>query len=227
MHIYIDTETTGLKDDAQVVEIGAVARDGDQIVGAFGMRCCPEPGTVDFDDMGTKRALEVNHLTREMVENAPEIARVRRAFAAWLNTYAGGKLGESVFLSAFNNPFDSAILAREPWHIPEKFWGHDVMIRAMNVMGPHGACAPAARRFQVQGQMWSWPRLPNACIFFMKSNRAAHTAVGDVWVTAEIDIVIDSGSVTCPICKGMVTHNGFNCQKCNQTGKLSWDVASL
>ena len=89
-YICLDTETTGLSDTKQLCEIAAVIVDARKLEikdqGIFHSLCkiipdekCEEYGI----DVTSDKALEVNGLTREDLENAPDLKTVWKDFENW------------------------------------------------------------------------------------------------------------------------------------------------
>lgn len=117
--IYLDLETSGFSHSDSVLEIAAVATEGDSILDSFSMVCNPGEGVLmrpTLDD-----ALAVNGITREELRDAPGIDQVASWFREWLQVF-----GESR-LHAYNNDFDSRFLGAHPWKINRLSWGACVM----------------------------------------------------------------------------------------------------
>ena len=93
--VAFDTETTGLKaDKAKLLEIGAVSFNKDGVIGTFEQLinpCCPIP----------PEAERVNHISQEMVQDAPLEEQVLPDFLSFI--------GNSVLI-AHNAGFDLAFI---------------------------------------------------------------------------------------------------------------------
>lgn len=110
--IVVDVETTGLSSQrgGRVIEVGAVALQGDVIVAEFGT-------LIDTGAAISYGAYRVHGISEEMLAGQPEPAEVWRAFR---------ELVGSAPLVAHNAPFDSAFVRCElsrlglglpnPWH---------------------------------------------------------------------------------------------------------------
>lgn len=117
--IYLDVETSGFSHQDAVLEVGAVATEGDAILDSFSMVCNPGEGVLmrpTLDD-----ALRVNGLTREELAAAPPIEQVASFFREWLAVFGASRL------HAYNNQFDSRFLTPAPWRINSLSWGACVM----------------------------------------------------------------------------------------------------
>ena len=136
---FLDVETTGLDSRrCHIVEVGAVAVDGDLELGEFSEVC--NPGEAALERIGTGRALEINGLTREEIGAARPIMEVARAFRAWM-------MGMNVaVLHSYNVGFDKGFLSREPWDVNPLSWGECVM-RAVSSRRKPVRLEVAARRF--------------------------------------------------------------------------------
>ena len=130
VHVFIDTETTGLghvalprREDA-IVEVGIAYRINGRIV-RWGSIC--NPGEMYFRDGRAEEALIVSKISLEDITDAPPSVIVSER----LNTILKG-IGE-IELHAYNIPFDRGFLDLDPWNISRDFrWGDDVMDLAFN-----------------------------------------------------------------------------------------------
>ncbi len=130
VHVFIDTETTGLghvanprREDA-IVEVGIAYRINGRIE-RWGSIC--NPGEMYFRNGRAEEALNVNQISLNDITNAPHSEIVSER----LNTILKG-IGE-IELHAYNIPFDRVFLDMEPWHLSDCFqWGDDVMDLAFN-----------------------------------------------------------------------------------------------
>ena len=65
--LILDTETTGIEKDDQVIEFGFMVFDGENIVGSYNNRCKPTK-EITFGAMAT------HHITPEMLEDEPPLS---------------------------------------------------------------------------------------------------------------------------------------------------------
>ncbi len=123
VHVFIDTETTGLghratppREDA-IVEVGIAYRINGNIK-SWGAIC--NPGKKYYADGRAKEAFAINNMKEDEILNAKDSTTI----AGELNL----KLNEPgpILLHAYNIPFDKPFLLREPWNL-EADWGIDVM----------------------------------------------------------------------------------------------------
>lgn len=98
-----DTETTGLGDNARVIEFGAVLVEDAKVVTSWQVMLHPEG--VDWNDPDVAKALEVNHITMDMLQGRrqfhEEFATIRHA------------LQQSEVRVGHNLAFDARMLRQE------------------------------------------------------------------------------------------------------------------
>lgn len=141
--IYADTETSGLapSQGAVILEIGAVAADGDVVHDVFTEICFPGEEALSMPGIG--RALEINRLSLKDVREARHSRDVAADFRTWLNKWG------STEIHAFNNAFDSRFLVEPPWEISRMAWGECVML-AVSGRGKWMKLREAAARFGLE-----------------------------------------------------------------------------
>lgn len=138
--IYLDFETSGFSHQDSVLQVGAVATEGDSVLDSFNMTCNPGEGVLMRP--GLDDALAVNGLTREELRAAPPILEVSSFFREWLAVFGKSSL------HAYNNAFEQRFGCVPPWRLNKLSFGHCVMQR---VASGHKACklSVAAARFNL------------------------------------------------------------------------------
>jgi len=123
VHVFIDTETTGLghrsnppREDA-IVEVGIAYRINGHIK-SWGAIC--NPGKKYYADGRAKEAFAVNNIKEDEILNAEDSTAIANELKIKL-TEAG-----PILLHAYNIPFDKPFLEKEPWSL-EANWGIDIM----------------------------------------------------------------------------------------------------
>ncbi len=101
--VALDTETTGLGEDARIVEIAVVRFVNLSPIETWDTLL--NPVGIDWHSPGVRRALEINHLEREELESAPSFAEV-------LPTIIAKLVSTSVWV-AHNTEFDLRMLRQE------------------------------------------------------------------------------------------------------------------
>jgi DNA polymerase-3 subunit epsilon len=161
--LVLDTETTGLDPSwARVIELAAVLLDTDGTeVAKFEALIKP-----DILDNRAAGALAVNHITPEMLADAPPTAEVIERFEAWCGFYSGP------YATSFNVGFDRRFVEAMP--VTSLRWAGCIMLRSMDAMGPAGALRPG------RGRSWLWPKLSHAAEFYgVTVEGDAHRALTD------------------------------------------------
>jgi DNA polymerase III alpha subunit (gram-positive type) len=123
VHVFIDTETTGLghrsnppREDA-IVEVGIAYRINGNIK-SWGAIC--NPGEKYYAYGRAKEAFAVNNIKEDEILNAEDSATIANELKLRLNE------AWPIQLHAYNIPFDKPFLIKEPWNL-EADWGIDVM----------------------------------------------------------------------------------------------------
>ena len=169
LHIFLDTETTGLghvakyeiREDA-VIEIGLAFRlDGD----IYSRSWLCNPGEKYFQNGRADEALSVSKIPMDAIMNAPsatEVAVHVKGFLANLH-YPLTNRPIPLFHS-YNIAFDRPFLEKSPWNFEYK-WGENPMLLAADIINPESG---------------RWPRLEDAMHFFnIKREGNAHSALSD------------------------------------------------
>ena len=167
--IVIDTETTGLLNDAQATpwEIAAVLLDEQgQEVSTLGLIGRPDPWREDM-----RRIVALGGIDPDAVLAMAPIAERRQELQGWLDAgLAGGAR-----ITSFNVEFDATMLDRGRLVVAPKHWGPCIMSRAKKVMGPAGALP----WYRWLGD-WKMPRLSEAASFYgVPQQHPAHRALAD------------------------------------------------
>ena len=169
LHIFLDTETTGLghvakyeiREDA-VIEIGLAFRlDGD----IYSRSWLCNPGEKYFQNGRADEALSVSKIPMDAIMNAPsatEVAVHVKGFLANLH-YPLTNRPIPLFHS-YNIAFDRPFLEKSPWNFEYK-WGENPMLLAADIINPESG---------------RWPRLEDAMHFFNINREGnAHSALSD------------------------------------------------
>ena len=127
LHIFIDTETTGLghvatpqRDDA-IIEIGIAYRDRHNFIRKKSYIC--NPGPEYFKNGHSDEALSVSKIdVGDILAAKPDydVAIDARNLFNTLRQY------QKLVFHAYNMPFDSVFLQKDPWNF-DLTWGSDVM----------------------------------------------------------------------------------------------------
>jgi DNA polymerase-3 subunit epsilon len=167
--VAFDTETTGVGETAQIVEIAVVLFDCGNIVDLYEQRC--NPVGVDWDDPRVIEALGVNHLRREDLEACPPFSDVFEDIC--------GKLNAAPVWVAHNADFDLRMLRQERMRLADPYAARlrvplpvavlDTLLLDFALV--HGFLK---RRLDVVGPRWK------------VDNTAPHRARGDAMVCGEV-----------------------------------------
>ena len=135
LHIFIDTETTGLghvanppRDDA-IIEIGIAYRNINNSIIRKSWLC--NPGEKYLEDRYADEALSVSHISKEDIFASKSPQKVVENV---VNLFASLGNGRAVVFHAYNIPFDSVFLKKEPWNLNLN-WGIDVMDLSRDYFG--------------------------------------------------------------------------------------------
>jgi len=162
--IVLDTETTGIphRDHwTECVEWAAVLldRDGTEL-DHFSALIRPA-----YTGPEIQAALDVNHLTLDILMSQMPLAEVLPSISGWLRKHG------DPYCTAFNVGFDSKICTLMGLNVR---WASCTMLRAMGPMGAAGALQPGR-----YGKP-KWPRLAEACAHFeIPQQEPAHRALAD------------------------------------------------
>ena len=177
--LVLDTETTGFadRDWSRVVEVGAV------LVGCDGaeVACFESFVLPDILDERADGALAVNHITREMLADAPDAETVSARLESWIINLGDPLTSEpfTPYASAFNIAFDRPMLARMGWRWNR--WARCIMERASDIMGEEGLLG------ERRNGRYRWPKLSAAAEFFgVTVDGEAHRALTDARTAARI-----------------------------------------
>ena len=169
LHIFLDTETTGLghadwheeREDA-IVEIGIAIRiDGE----LYSRSWLCNPGEKYFENGRADYALSVSHIPINAIMNAArdtEVALKVKGFLADLHHPLTNR--PIPLFHSYNIAFDRPFLEKSPWNFEYK-WGEDPMLLAADIINPESG---------------RWPRLEDAMHFFNINREGnAHSALSD------------------------------------------------
>lgn len=169
LHIFLDTETTGLghvakyeiREDA-VVEIGLAFRLDGEI---YSRSWLCNPGERYFENGRADEALSVSHIPMDAILNAPSATEVAVHVKGFLANLHYPLTNRPIpILHSYNIGFDRPFLEKSPWNFEYK-WGEDPMLLAADIINPESG---------------RWPRLEDAMHFFNINREGnAHSALSD------------------------------------------------
>lgn len=182
MIIILDTETTGIypRDEwAEVVELAAVMLDSG-LTEVSHFTSLVKPKVLDERCDG---ALAVNHITREMLADAPGARDVAVAFAAWAKPWRDRVKA----VQSYNIDFDRPMVERMGLRgVP---WGECVMKGAMEPMAEAGLLKKKTYPKEHEGitGVYLFPKLSMCCEHFeVKVDGDAHRALTDARAAAKV-----------------------------------------
>ena len=129
LHIFFDTETTGLGDLATppredaIVEVGMAYRFDGKII-TYGNVC--KPYDYFFADGRADEALKVSGITMEEISKAKSEYDIAEEVRTILNKLILVER-QDIVLHSYNIPFDQSFLEDCPWSLGFYDWGEDVM----------------------------------------------------------------------------------------------------
>ena len=171
--VIVDVETTGFGETSEVIEIGAVCLD------EYG-RIRTEFGAIIQNknalDDNAHRAMAINNITEEQLNNAASMEKVRSKFVDWWNALPKT---QGITAVAFNQRFDSRRLNEIGINLP---WGKCLMEMTKQVMINRGQ-TPVTSSGRRKGQV----SLKEACEFLgLEYPENAHRALEDCRITAQV-----------------------------------------
>lgn len=178
--IVLDTETTGLGRNAELIEIGAVCLD------EYGREATYFSSLIQPVNMGPSinRALEITKINREMLRKAPTWEHIYPHFIRWVNDIPTHSAHPKAL--AFNAPFDKRILEGQGVFLN---WGQCVKQYSYRRMKQQNA-APRNKNGHLKQ-----PKLSEACAYFgVPLPKNAHRALDDTRATAKLVCVLHKTS---------------------------------
>lgn len=174
MRIYIDTETTGLDERwDKVIEVAAIQFWDDGTLGRSFHSLC-HPGLEVLDSPRTDRALEINGITREMLQPAPPLDEVARGLQQYIDSLEAHI--EAVTYHSYNIAFDSKFLACAPWSLGKGIWGDCVMLKFAKRYDPYRG---------------KWQKLSKAAEFYnLEWPGDAHRARADALMAGRVHLAM-------------------------------------
>jgi len=172
--VVLDTETSGVYNHSQLLEIAAVCVDEwGRIRSRFSSLVKPKRAL-----SAKNEALAVNNIRIEDLEKAPEWDTVQMYFDSWLRRIP--TKSAEVISTAFNAPFDKRILDLHGFSLN---WG--ICVRKMS-----NICMKAKEQQPLNSKgVRRAPSLAEACQFFnIPYPSDAHRALVDAEVTAKVAI---------------------------------------
>jgi DNA polymerase-3 subunit epsilon len=161
--IILDTETTGLKPGIdELLQVSIINEHGDLLFNRYirPTRCTEWPD-----------AMEINHITPEMVKDCPTIHEIRDTIQTLIN--------EADKIIGYNTYFDLAFLAESGIDVPDSDSGKiiDVMIDFAEVYGDY--------REDLGG--YKWQKLTTAAAYYgFEWPINAHNSLGDCLATLHV-----------------------------------------
>ena len=159
--VVLDTETTGLGQRDQVVQVAVIDHTGAPLLERLIKPSVPI----------SAEASRVHGITPDMVRDAPSFPEI---YPELISVLAGRAI------IAYNASFDRQMLNQTCWNyelkeFPKRPW-HCAMLRFAEY---YGQWNPARRSFR-------WQRLSDACAFLEIPSIGAHTALGDAQMTLRL-----------------------------------------
>ena len=194
--IIIDTETTGLKPGIdELLQVTIINEHGDVLLNRYirPTRCTEWP-----------EAMEINHITPEMVKDCPTISEIRDKIQTLIS--------EADKIIGYNTYFDLAFLSESGIDVPDSDSGKiiDVMIDFAEVYGDY--------REDLGG--YKWQKLTTAAAYYgFEWPINAHNSLGDCLATLHVyNSMQQQRSIRrCPFCGDNKVHvygNGIRCNVC-------------
>ena len=171
--VIVDVETTGFGPTSEVIEIGAVCIDEyGRVRSEFGALIQNEN---ELDGYAHK-AMAINNITEEQLNNAASKPDIRNKFVDWWNALPKE---QGITAVAFNQRFDSRRLNEFGIYLP---WGKCLMEMTKKVMIQQGQ-TPVTE----DGRRKSQVSLQEACQFLgLEYPENAHRALEDCRITAQV-----------------------------------------
>ena len=171
--VIVDVETTGFGPTSEVIEIGAVCLDEyGRIRSEFGALIQNENEL----DAYAHKAMAINNITEEQLNNAASKLDIRTKFVDWWNALPKE---QGITAVAFNQRFDSRRLNEFGIYLP---WGKCLMDMTKKVMVKQGQ-TPVTET----GRRKSQVSLQEACQFLgLEYPENAHRALEDCRITAQV-----------------------------------------
>ncbi len=159
--VVLDTETTGLGQRDQVVQVAVIDHTGAPLLERLIKPSVPI----------SAEASRVHGITPDMVRDAPSFPEI---YPELISVLAGRAI------IAYNASFDRQMLNQTCWNyelkeFPKRPW-HCAMLRFAEY---YGQWNPARRSFR-------WQRLSDACAFLEIPSIGAHNALGDAQMTLRL-----------------------------------------
>ena len=172
--VILDTETDGVFNSAQLLEIAAVCIDEwGRVRSRFSSLVKPNTSIDPYCE-----ALKVNKIQIEDLEKAPPWETVQFYFDAWLHEIP--TLNGEVISTAFNSAFDKRVLEKRGFSLN---WGMCIRTMTNNCMK-----AQQKQPKDINGKNKA-PTLEEACHFFqIPYPKNAHRALADAEVSAKVAI---------------------------------------
>jgi DNA polymerase-3 subunit epsilon len=163
-YVVLDTETTGLGEDAEICQIAIIDSHGNTLLDTLVNPRKPIP----------HEAIVIHHITDALVENAPRFVDVLPMIHHYLD-------GRDVIV--YNADYDRKMLHRSgrAWGLPQEDWeGLAVwwcaMERFASIFGEWNSYRGG----------YKWQKLTTACNYYGLPVANAHSALGDCLMTLEV-----------------------------------------
>lgn len=160
--VVMDTETTGLDDQAQAVQIGILSPSGDVLIDRLIKPTIPIP----------PEASQIHGIYDRHVATAQTIVEMEPELRGYL---------EGQIVVVYNAPYDARILIQSfrP-HYPERLWHWSTNINYADIMEPY---TNYWGEWSDYHGCYKWQRLTAACAQQGVEIEDAHSAIGDCRMT--------------------------------------------
>ena len=171
--VIIDTETTGVYNHSEIIEIGAICLD------EWGQERSYFTAFIKPKERNLQKilpALLINHITPQDLEHAADMESVRIKFREWFSLLE--HIAPNIQCVAYNAPFDKRFLDKAEIYLP---WGKCLLQQTNAVMKKHNY------ELRTDTGRKKSPSLQDACAFLhLPYPENAHRALIDARVAGQV-----------------------------------------